>query len=143
MKLCLDEQIRWQVAEQVRRHGCDAVAITETHLGRRGTPDEPVLLWATSQRRALVTYNEESPGCDQGLLENRLAGLSDGRRVPFARIKQQNTVIMKCLSEPHENNLTVIRSTGSLSTPRQRTASYVVSSDNTRMSPAGNDTSKA
>lgn len=57
MKLCLDEQMSQRVAEQLRKKGYDVVAITETDLGNRKTPDEPVLLWAVSEQRALATYN--------------------------------------------------------------------------------------
>jgi len=57
MKLCLDEHISKRGAEQLRRRGFDVVAITETDLGNRKTPDEPVLQWAIRLRRALVTYN--------------------------------------------------------------------------------------
>jgi len=57
MKFCLDEQMSRRVAEQLRKKGCDAIAITETHLGHRNTPDEAVLSWAILERRALVTYN--------------------------------------------------------------------------------------
>ena len=57
MKLCLDEQMNKHVAEQLRKKGYDVVAITETDLANRKTPDEPILRWAVRQTRALVTYN--------------------------------------------------------------------------------------
>ena len=57
MKLCLDEPMNKHVAVQLRKRGYDVVAITETDLANRKTPDEPILRWAIAERRALVTYN--------------------------------------------------------------------------------------
>lgn len=53
MRLLLDEQISAKVAEELRRRGHDAVAVSETEL--RGSADEDVLAWAIADRRAVVT----------------------------------------------------------------------------------------
>lgn len=56
MKLLLDEQISWQVAERLRERGHDVVAATaESTL--RGMSDPDLFAAAQTQGRAVVTYN--------------------------------------------------------------------------------------
>ena len=55
MKLLLDEQFSHQIAEQLRKRGCDVQAVTHSPLEQ--TPDEPLVEIAVEQRRALVTNN--------------------------------------------------------------------------------------
>lgn len=55
MKWYLDEDLSPKVAEQLRRHGVDAVSAHD--VGTQGRPDAEQLLWATHEHRVLVTYN--------------------------------------------------------------------------------------
>ncbi|MGI8607900.1 MAG: DUF5615 family PIN-like protein [Candidatus Dormibacteria bacterium] len=56
MRLLLDEHFSPTIAEQLRDHGHDVVALVElSHL--RSRPDEDVLDYATAGGRAVVTEN--------------------------------------------------------------------------------------
>lgn len=56
MKLLLDEHFSFRIAEQLRKNGCDVIAVGERsellHLD-----DEALLRWASRSGRALVTEN--------------------------------------------------------------------------------------
>lgn len=56
MKFLLDEQISGQVAERLRKQGCDAIAVVEK-TALRGLTDPEVFAVAQAQSRAVVTYN--------------------------------------------------------------------------------------
>jgi len=56
VKLLLDEMYPSRLAMELRRRGHDVVA-TQERPDQRETDDEPLLLIATSERRALVTEN--------------------------------------------------------------------------------------
>lgn len=56
MKLLLDEMYPYSIAEQLRVHGHDAVAVGE-RAALRGAPDRAVFAVAQSEGRALVTDN--------------------------------------------------------------------------------------
>jgi len=56
VKLLLDEQISWKVAERLRDRGRDAVAVVaDPQIA--GLDDRAVFDLAQCERRALVTYN--------------------------------------------------------------------------------------
>lgn len=55
MRLLLDEHINPEVARQLRKKGYDVVSVEEAQM--REASDEQLLNFATSQNRALVTYN--------------------------------------------------------------------------------------
>lgn len=55
MRLLLDEHINPEVARQLRRKGYDVVSVEQAQM--REASDEQLLSFATSQGRALVTYN--------------------------------------------------------------------------------------
>ena len=55
MRLLLDEHINPEVARQLRKKGYDVVSVEKVRM--REAPDEDLLIFATSQRRSLVTYN--------------------------------------------------------------------------------------
>jgi predicted nuclease of predicted toxin-antitoxin system len=55
VQLLLDEHINPAVARQLRRRGCDTVALLEVRMC--GASDEQVLSYATSEKRAVVTYS--------------------------------------------------------------------------------------
>jgi predicted nuclease of predicted toxin-antitoxin system len=55
IKLLLDEQIWAGLTEALKKQGYDALHILDTDQG--GLDDEPLLTFATSQRRAVLTYN--------------------------------------------------------------------------------------
>jgi predicted nuclease of predicted toxin-antitoxin system len=55
MKLFLDEHYANEIAVQLRAAGHDAVTVSER--GLRGTADEPLLTFAASEERALLTNN--------------------------------------------------------------------------------------
>ena len=56
MKLLLDEHFSSILAQQLQRRGHDVLAVTEQPALRQ-LPDEEVLAWATTARRAIVTEN--------------------------------------------------------------------------------------
>lgn len=58
MKLLLDEQISGKVAERLRKHKIDTVAVVE-EVSLRGLSDPDVFEIAQAQKRALVTYNRD------------------------------------------------------------------------------------
>ena len=55
MRLLLDEQLSPEIAKQLRRRGHDVLSVAEA--GLRGHDDAAVLVWASSQERAVVTNN--------------------------------------------------------------------------------------
>ena len=55
-KFLSDEDVYAAVAPALGKAGLDAVSTPET--GRLGEPDESQLIWATSEGRALVTFND-------------------------------------------------------------------------------------
>ena len=55
MKWYLDEDLSHKVAEQLRRHGVDAISAHEVSM--RGRSDQEQLAWATDHGRILVTFN--------------------------------------------------------------------------------------
>jgi predicted nuclease of predicted toxin-antitoxin system len=55
MRLYLDEDVSYHVAEQLRGRGYDVSSAFETN--RLELPDEDQLTYATGERRVLVTYN--------------------------------------------------------------------------------------
>lgn len=55
MRLLLDEHYAETIAEQLRAKGFDAVSVSG--LGLKGTDDEPLLEYAVTDRRALLTNN--------------------------------------------------------------------------------------
>ena len=61
MRLLLDEHYPSMIAEQLRRHGFDVIAVEETGFatagGMRGLSDEPLLRRATAEGRVLVSEN--------------------------------------------------------------------------------------
>lgn len=56
MKILLDEHMPRAVAEQLRVHSHDAVAVTE-RPELRGLSDRDLFVYAQSEGRAIVTYN--------------------------------------------------------------------------------------
>lgn len=56
MKLLLDEHFSFRIAEQLRRKGCDVVAVVE-RSDLREMSDDALLRWASQDERALVTEN--------------------------------------------------------------------------------------
>lgn len=56
MKLLLDEQITYKVAESLRDQGRDATAVGEIR-SLRGSSDRDVFDFAQTERRAVVTYD--------------------------------------------------------------------------------------
>jgi predicted nuclease of predicted toxin-antitoxin system len=55
IKLLLDEHVWEGLAEALTQRGYDVVHISNT--GQRGMDDEPLLAFATTQGRAVLTYN--------------------------------------------------------------------------------------
>ncbi|HUY54434.1 MAG TPA: DUF5615 family PIN-like protein [Candidatus Nanopelagicaceae bacterium] len=55
MRLLLDEQLSPEIAKQLQRRGHDVLSVAEA--GLRGHDDAAVLVWASSQERAVVTNN--------------------------------------------------------------------------------------
>jgi len=55
LRLLLDEHYAGAIAYQLRAKGFDAVTVSG--LGRKGTDDEPLLEYAVTDRRALLTNN--------------------------------------------------------------------------------------
>lgn len=55
MRLLLDEHINPEVARQLRKKRYDVVSVEEERM--REASDEDLLVFATIQRRSLVTYN--------------------------------------------------------------------------------------
>lgn len=55
MKLLLDEHYANEIAAGLRAVGCDAVTVSERQ--RNGIDDEPLLAFAASEGRALLTNN--------------------------------------------------------------------------------------
>ncbi|MBI3966692.1 MAG: DUF5615 family PIN-like protein [Chloroflexi bacterium] len=53
----LDEDLSFRVAEGLRQRGVDAVSVHEIGRANRRIPDEEQLTYATTQGRAIVTYN--------------------------------------------------------------------------------------
>lgn len=58
MRLLLDEMLSAAIAEQLREHGRDAVAVTE-HAGLRGMADPDLFAHAQQDRRTVVTCNRD------------------------------------------------------------------------------------
>lgn len=56
MRLILDEHFSFRIAEQLRRAGCDVLAMVERPELRRMSDDD-LLRWAHANERALVTEN--------------------------------------------------------------------------------------
>lgn len=55
LRLYLDEDVYGAVTEALRNSAVDVLSTLEAQ--RTGEPDESQLLWATSESRALVTFN--------------------------------------------------------------------------------------
>ena len=55
MKLLLDEHYSPAIADQLQAPGYDVVSVRG--VGMDGTDDEPLLVWAAGQQRALLTNN--------------------------------------------------------------------------------------
>ncbi|MEK7276482.1 MAG: DUF5615 family PIN-like protein [Chloroflexota bacterium] len=55
LKLFLDEHIWRGLTEALRKRGYDAIAVED--VGKKGEDDEPLLVFATTQGRAILTYN--------------------------------------------------------------------------------------
>jgi hypothetical protein len=55
LRIFTDEDVHGDLASALRRQGFDAVSTVEA--GRSSLPDESQLSWATSQERAIVTFN--------------------------------------------------------------------------------------
>lgn len=55
MRLLLDEHINPEIARHLRKKGYDVLSVEEARM--REASDEDLLVFATSQRRSLVTYN--------------------------------------------------------------------------------------
>jgi hypothetical protein len=55
MRLLLDEQLSPEIAKQMQRRGHDVMSVPEA--GLRGHDDAALLIWASSQERAVVTNN--------------------------------------------------------------------------------------
>lgn len=58
MKLLLDEMLPATIAEQLRHHGHDVIAVTE-HPELRGLPDPELFEHCALEARAIVTYNRD------------------------------------------------------------------------------------
>jgi len=56
VKLLLDEHFSFRIAEQLRKNGCDVIAVVE-RPDLREMSDEALLRWAGRNDRALVTEN--------------------------------------------------------------------------------------
>jgi len=56
VKLLLDEHFSFRIAEQLRKKGCDVIAVTE-RPELREMSDEALLRWAGRDDRVLVTEN--------------------------------------------------------------------------------------
>ena len=54
-RLLLDENVNPLLAEILKQHGYDAVAVEP--LGMAGTSDEDLLRWAARENRAILTQN--------------------------------------------------------------------------------------
>jgi predicted nuclease of predicted toxin-antitoxin system len=54
-RLLIDEDVRFLLAETLRRRGYDAVHVLERNRGGRSDPDQ--LDFAVTQRRAILTHN--------------------------------------------------------------------------------------
>ena len=55
IKLLLDEHIWVDLCEALAQRGYDVIHLNDT--GQRGIDDEPLLVFATAQGRAVLTYN--------------------------------------------------------------------------------------
>jgi len=55
IKLLLDEHIWVGLREALTQRGYDVIHLNDT--GQRGIDDEPLLVFATAQGRAVLTYN--------------------------------------------------------------------------------------
>ncbi len=56
MRLVLDEHFSFRIAEQLRKKGCDVVAVAE-RAELREMSDKDLLRWAHANERAVVTEN--------------------------------------------------------------------------------------
>lgn len=56
MKLLLDEHFSHRVAEQLRKRGCDVIAVVE-QVELREMCDDDLVRWANEKSRAIVTEN--------------------------------------------------------------------------------------
>jgi hypothetical protein len=52
-----DEDVDPPLAEQLQRHGYDAISCREAGNGNRGLPDDWQLRWATENGRAILVFN--------------------------------------------------------------------------------------
>jgi predicted nuclease of predicted toxin-antitoxin system len=57
LRLLLDEDVSPRVAEGLRRRGIDAVSVYDVGRARQGIADVAQLAYATTEGRAIVTYN--------------------------------------------------------------------------------------
>jgi hypothetical protein len=55
LRFFTDEDIHGALASELRKRGFDAVSTVEA--GRSSVPDDSQLAWATSEERAIVTFN--------------------------------------------------------------------------------------
>jgi hypothetical protein len=55
LRFFTDEDIHGALASALRKRGFDAVSTVEA--GRSSLPDDSQLIWATSEERAIVTFN--------------------------------------------------------------------------------------
>jgi predicted nuclease of predicted toxin-antitoxin system len=56
VRLLLDEHFSFRIAEQLRKRGCDVVAVAE-RTDLRQMSDEDLMRWAHANERAVVTEN--------------------------------------------------------------------------------------
>lgn len=84
IRFFMDEDVYGAVAPALRREGIDAVSTPE--VGRGGESDESQLDWASSENRALFTFNV---GHFAGLHASRLA---EGRHHPGIVVSSQRPI---------------------------------------------------
>jgi hypothetical protein len=58
-RLCANENFPFLVVAELRRLGHDVTTVRETGKANRSTPDDEILEFAVSERRAMLTLNRK------------------------------------------------------------------------------------